>query len=332
MAVLNGLVRNSTILATAIMLFRRFYVSNSVLDYEPRRVAVAAAYLASKVEEQRVELSLLERATELIEHKLVASSLGKQESYHVTVKDIEAGERELMEGINYEMQCHHPYTAIRVLAKEMSHFLLDYDEERDDCDNIEASPRHVHDFDKAERQRNLFEDSIEVAQNALLFSDVPFLFSPGPIAFASVAIASRNGRKPTRNVDGHTSPLEPQVREFLRVRFPAEQEYDLRDFESQVGKIVAVTDDIRTVIDSNMLMSCQSEEPESCDDKTIQIFELRRVSCKVAALRLSRQAVRSRRGRYQSPRKRKGNAEESLIVKDKVEIGKIPKVTPIRLC
>jgi hypothetical protein len=56
MAVLNGLVRNSTILATAIMLFRRFYVSNSVLDYEPRRVAVAAAYLASKVEEQRVEV------------------------------------------------------------------------------------------------------------------------------------------------------------------------------------------------------------------------------------------------------------------------------------
>jgi hypothetical protein len=55
-AVLNGLVRNSAILATAIMLFRRFYLSNSVLDCEPRRIAVAAAYLASKVEEQRVEV------------------------------------------------------------------------------------------------------------------------------------------------------------------------------------------------------------------------------------------------------------------------------------
>ena len=57
MAMLNGLVRNSAILATAVMLFRRFYMSNSVLDYEPRRIAVAAAYLASKVGEQRVEVS-----------------------------------------------------------------------------------------------------------------------------------------------------------------------------------------------------------------------------------------------------------------------------------
>ena len=136
----------------------------------------------------------------MIERKLVGSSLGEQESYHVTVKEIEASERELMEGINYEMQCHHPYTAIRVLAKEMALFLSDYEEERDHCDTIQhdetASPRHVHDFDEVERQRNLFEDAIAVAQNALLFSDVPFLFSPGPIAFASIAIASRNGRKP----------------------------------------------------------------------------------------------------------------------------------------
>lgn len=59
MAILNGLVRNSAILATAVMLFRRFYMSNSVLDYEPRRIAVAAAYLASKVGEQRVEVSIM---------------------------------------------------------------------------------------------------------------------------------------------------------------------------------------------------------------------------------------------------------------------------------
>jgi hypothetical protein len=51
-----GLVRSHTVLATAIMLFRRFYLSNTVLDFEPRRLSVAAAYLAAKVEEQRVEV------------------------------------------------------------------------------------------------------------------------------------------------------------------------------------------------------------------------------------------------------------------------------------
>lgn len=58
-AVVRGLVRNSTVQATAIMLFRRFYISNSVLHFEPRRLAVASAYLASKIEEQRVEVSVM---------------------------------------------------------------------------------------------------------------------------------------------------------------------------------------------------------------------------------------------------------------------------------
>lgn len=56
-AILPQLVRPPTVLATAIMFFRRFYLSNSVLDFAPRRLAVAAAFLASKVEEQRVEVS-----------------------------------------------------------------------------------------------------------------------------------------------------------------------------------------------------------------------------------------------------------------------------------
>lgn len=58
-AILPSLVRSPTVLATAIMLFRRFYLSNSVLDFKPRRMAVAAAFLASKVEDQKVEVSLL---------------------------------------------------------------------------------------------------------------------------------------------------------------------------------------------------------------------------------------------------------------------------------
>ncbi len=58
-AILPSLVRDGTVLATAITFFRRFYLSNSILDFKPRRMAVAAAFLAAKVEDQRVEVSLL---------------------------------------------------------------------------------------------------------------------------------------------------------------------------------------------------------------------------------------------------------------------------------
>lgn len=60
-AVFQGLVRSPSVLATAIVFFRRFYMSNSVLDFEPRKIAVAAAFLASKVEESIIEVSLAGR-------------------------------------------------------------------------------------------------------------------------------------------------------------------------------------------------------------------------------------------------------------------------------
>lgn len=56
-AILPALRRSSTVLSTAIMLFRRFYLSNSVIDFHPRNIAAASALLAVKVDcEQRLEV------------------------------------------------------------------------------------------------------------------------------------------------------------------------------------------------------------------------------------------------------------------------------------
>lgn len=57
-AVLPELRKSTTVLATAITYFRRFYLSNCVIEIHPRKIAVACAFLAAKVEEQRVEVSL----------------------------------------------------------------------------------------------------------------------------------------------------------------------------------------------------------------------------------------------------------------------------------
>lgn len=58
-AILPGLQTNESVTLTAISLFRRFYLSNSVSEIHPRHIAVASAFLASKVEEDRVEVSHL---------------------------------------------------------------------------------------------------------------------------------------------------------------------------------------------------------------------------------------------------------------------------------
>jgi cyclin H len=70
-ALLPGLQTNESVTLTAIALFRRFYLSNSVAEIHPRHIAVASAFLASKVEEDRVEVSHLLQVT--IKHMSILS-------------------------------------------------------------------------------------------------------------------------------------------------------------------------------------------------------------------------------------------------------------------
>lgn len=49
-AIFPELRRGSSVLSTAIMLFRRFYLSNSVIDFHPRNIAAASGLLACKAD------------------------------------------------------------------------------------------------------------------------------------------------------------------------------------------------------------------------------------------------------------------------------------------
>lgn len=58
-AIFPELRRSASVLSTAIMLFRRFYLSNSVIDFHPRNIAAASALLSAKVEcERSLEVSV----------------------------------------------------------------------------------------------------------------------------------------------------------------------------------------------------------------------------------------------------------------------------------
>ena len=54
-------------LSTAIMLFRRFYLSNSVIDFHPRNIAAASALLSAKVDcERNVDVSTLRERKKIV--------------------------------------------------------------------------------------------------------------------------------------------------------------------------------------------------------------------------------------------------------------------------
>ena len=52
-AIFPILKRGASVLSTAIMLFRKFYLSNSVIDFHPRNIAAASALLAVKTDCER---------------------------------------------------------------------------------------------------------------------------------------------------------------------------------------------------------------------------------------------------------------------------------------
>ena len=62
-AIIRELRTSETVLSTAAIFFRRFYLSNSILLIHPRNIAVACAFLAAKVEEERVQVRTMPRSS-----------------------------------------------------------------------------------------------------------------------------------------------------------------------------------------------------------------------------------------------------------------------------
>ena len=154
----------------------------------------------------------------------------------VSIEEIEEAERVLLEGLDYHLRCHHPYGAIKVLAADVTRYLstlegqyYKIDRNMRNCYSFE-SPRSIEGFVVEERISSVCERAIAIAQGALVYSDINFLFPPGQIAFATVAISlegiSYGGR------------LGSLMRGYLRDRFPKKPEEELRQFEMDVTSII----------------------------------------------------------------------------------------------
>ena len=61
-AIIPELRTSETVLSTAVIFFRRFFLSNTTILIHPRNIAVACAFLAAKVEEERVQVRTMPRS------------------------------------------------------------------------------------------------------------------------------------------------------------------------------------------------------------------------------------------------------------------------------
>ena len=146
------------------------------------------------------------------------------------MEEIETAERHLLEGLDYRLRSHHPYGAIKVLAADIVSYLRSSEQFLRKCYGY-GSPRTVFGgFPSEEGLDSLGERALAVAQSALVYSDANFLFQPGKIAFAAVAIALEG-----RSYDNR---LGSSMRHYLRMRFPQKSAEEMFQFESEVTEII----------------------------------------------------------------------------------------------
>jgi hypothetical protein len=140
-----------------------------------------------------------------------------------------------------------------------------------------ASPRSVvYGCHQDNRLDTLCERALSIAQSALVYSDVNFLFQPGQIAFAAVALA----------LDGHGYgvKLGTSMRDYICMRFRNKTLQELSEFEEQVGRIISHLESCSSIDLSKFSPNLRfRRDPEVVEN---QASEIRRVLCIASRLRV----------------------------------------------
>lgn len=177
MAQVPRLRRESKIPATAAMLLKRFYLSNSVMVHDPKVIMVAAAFLASKVEDSMTDVRYLEEGTNLM-------------NAPVTSSEIIPAEINLLSGVNFELFCFHPYKAVLSTTEDMRTYLksekgrslVRFAEDGSDRTLVGQDLKPMH-------------DAAQLIVNDVIVSDIPLLYTPGQIGLAALMVANEQQKE-----------------------------------------------------------------------------------------------------------------------------------------
>jgi hypothetical protein len=102
----NRMRRPEEVQCTANIFLRRFFVSNSVVNFDPCRVMLACVFLASKIEDAVLDSRNLSAASE---------ALGKE----VPAKDIVEHEPLVLQAMGFQLQQVHGYRPLKAFAEDL---------------------------------------------------------------------------------------------------------------------------------------------------------------------------------------------------------------------
>ncbi|RQM25089.1 hypothetical protein B5M09_000215 [Aphanomyces astaci] len=131
---------NQIIICTAIILYKRFYLTQSFTDFDPRLVVCTVMVLATKIEEFPVRLpeitsplhelttsTCFSSSTSILTYPPVEIPEDKDAMYDFTEKDVIECEFYVIEATQYDLVIHHPFSTLVKVYEEVEETFPMYD-------------------------------------------------------------------------------------------------------------------------------------------------------------------------------------------------------------
>ncbi|KAL7445924.1 hypothetical protein ACHAXM_011743 [Skeletonema potamos] len=165
--------RDAKVAATASLLFRRFYLSNSVMIHDPKPMLAAAAFLAAKVEDCMLDVRYLEMGT-------------KEMNAPVPLNDILDAEIRLIQGIDFDLLVFSPYKTILSITEDLRTFLKSERGKGLVTWNREEQRQLV-----GEDLRPIHDMAMKIVDDVVV-SDIPLMYAPGEVGTAALVVANED--------------------------------------------------------------------------------------------------------------------------------------------
>jgi len=177
--------RDAKVASTACSLYRRFYLSNSIMMHDPKSMLAAAAFLAAKIEDCTIAVQYIELGTDGMNAR-------------VPIADILRAEIRLLRGIDYELLVFSPYRTILSYTEDLRTFLksergaklVTFNSSSSISSNSSNEERGVIQRVVAGEDLRPMHDAAMRICDDVIVSDIPLLFAPGEVGMAALMIAN----------------------------------------------------------------------------------------------------------------------------------------------
>ncbi len=281
-AMLPRCKRDAKVSATASLLFRRFYLSNSVMMHDPKTMLAAAVFLAAKVEDCMLDVRYLEMGT-------------KEMNAPVPVNDILDAEIKLIKGVDFDLLVFSPYKTILSITEDLRTYLKS------------ERGRGLVKWNKGQQQRQLVGEDLRPTHDKamkltddVIVSDIPLMYAPGEVGMASLIVANEDVCKESNGGEkggDKTESPEIDIMGYVRSRF---EDTDESGVVVDSAAIDAVVDRVTRL---SQLVRELREGKHGCGNYDTDMAELKGLNKKLKKCRAWGSTSDSKKGKKKRKRK-----------------------------